>query len=221
MRSFLSALAVALTAVTAANAADMPAKAPYQRPTVVENDWHGFYVGINGGYNLGKFNPVFGTGEDTTKVDLSDNSPFVGGHTGYLFQTGAFVIGVEGGLQYWNWKASDPNIATFQQQIDWVAYANLRAGLTPFNGMLLYVTGGAAWAHSKSSITDVADLGANTLMGWNVGLGTEFKLNNDWLIGAEYRHYDFGKASPAPILVGFTGNLTNDQILGRITRRFN
>ena len=219
MKRLLIALA-AITAVTSvASAADMPVKA-YNAPTVITDDWRGFYVGVNAGYNLGKFNPVFGVEGDSTKVNLDDNSPFVGGHAGFLAQTGMFVVGVEGGFQYWNWKASDPTLATFQQEIDWVAYANLRAGLTPVSGLLIYATGGAAWAHSKASITDVADLGANVLMGWNAGVGVEFKINPNWVAGVEYRHYDFGKATPTPLLVGFSGDLTNDQIMGRVSRKF-
>jgi len=220
-----------------ATAADMPIKAPIQR-FVVDNGWAGMYAGINGGWNLGSFSPFVDTGPTATKINLDDNNPFVGGHIGYLYQGTAsnFVFGPEIGIQYWGFKSKDQvtmvteTVVTFQQKIDFLAYANARAGYALTPSLLAYVTGGAAWAHMKSDVQiDVADvIGTtknNSILGWNVGAGLEFKLGEYLSLGAEYRHYDFGKVNsvdPVPqlLLAGVGDKLTVDQAMGRLSYRF-
>jgi outer membrane immunogenic protein len=229
---------------TLAQAADMPPRSP-ARPTApaqVDATWQGMYVGLQGGWNLGAFSPVFGDGKESKEVNLDDNKPFVGGHIGYLAQSGGLVIGPELGIQYWGLKSQaevlpavppvgdapgSPAIL-LQSKIDWLAYANVRVGVTPFasGSTLLYVTGGAAWAHVSGQVVNVADVGAfreRSAMGWNVGAGLEFKLTDRLTFGGEYRHYDFGKLD-SPIAVGlFEGvsNLTVDQVMGRLSYRLN
>ena len=224
-----------LVAAGPAVAADMPTKAPLQRVVVATDTWQGMYVGLHGGYNLGAFNPAFGTGETASAVNLDDNSPFIGGHIGYLVQNGGLVIGPEFGVQYWGHKGEGNLIVdgedtglTFQQKVDWVAYANVRVGITPFASTLLYVTGGAAWAHVKGQLVNVAQLNTafeQSILGWNAGAGVEFKLTERLTVGAEYRHYDFGSISavnPALLLgLGGIDQLTTDQLMGRLSYRLN
>ena len=108
MRLFLSLLLLA-AASTLAQAADL--RRPAAPATVVEYGWQGLYAGVNGGANLGSFSPVFGTGDEAKTVNLDDNSAFVGGHIGYLVQSGGLVIGPELGLQYWGFKSEGQVIA--------------------------------------------------------------------------------------------------------------
>jgi outer membrane immunogenic protein len=238
MLKFIALLATLVTGP--ALAADMPVKAALTGTPVPT--WQGLYVGLQGGWNLGSFNPLFGTGKDATAVNLDDNSPFVGGHIGYLVQNGAFVLGPEFGVQYWGMKsqaqvvpavpatieaAAIPAIL-LQQKIDWLAYANVRAGLSPAANWLVYLTGGAAWAHVKGDLINVSMLSTafeQSVMGWNVGAGLELKLTEYLTLGAEYRHYDFGKVqslNPA-LLIGLGGvdSLTVDQVMGRLSYRLN
>lgn len=217
-------------------AADMQLKAP-ARPLVVADTWTGLYVGLQGGWNLGSFSPVFGTGVAATEVNLDDNSPFVGGHIGYLVQSGGLVIGPEFGVQYWGFKSQAELVpavgvipaVSLQQKIDWLAYANVRVGITPFSGTLLYVTGGAAWAHARGEFINLAAIDTSfeqSVLGWNAGLGLEFKLGvSGWSLGGEYRHYDFGKvqsANPVFNVMGIAGDkMTVDQAMGRLSYRLN
>jgi outer membrane immunogenic protein len=195
------------------------------------------YLGINGGWNLGSFNPFCRTcGPTATAVDLSDNSPFVGGHIGYLAQAGNFVVGPELGVQWWGFKSQKdvtipviaPTPVTLQQKIDWLAYANVRAGLVIGSSVLAYVTGGAAWAHAQSEVLNLQTIfdTANTqsMLGWDIGAGIEFKITENLIFGGEYRHYDFGKVSAGNPLftTGITTDkLTVDQAMGRLTFRLN
>lgn len=227
-------LGAALLAVlcTGAQAADMQIKAP-PRAAVVADDWRGLYFGIHGGENLGSFNPVFGTGLLATEVNLDDNSPFVGGHIGYLFGS-TIVFGPEIGVQYWGQKKAATLIPALegpdlllQQRVDWVAYANVRLGISPFANLLLYATGGAAWAHVKGELINLATIdttSTQSLLGWNIGAGLEFKLTPTISIGGEYRHYDFGSVQSVNPVVAValgikSGNLTNDQAMARLTFR--
>ena len=34
--------------------------------------------------------------------------------------------------------------------------------------------------------------------GWYVGGGFDWAINTNWILGAEYRHYDFGSANGVP-----------------------
>lgn len=214
-------------------AADMQIKAPAPR-VAVTNGWQGLNVGINGGWNLGAFSPIFGSGTTATEVNLDDNNPFVGGHIGYLVQSGNFVVGPELGVQWWGFKSQAelaPAVGTtpailLQQKIDWLAYANVRAGFEVFAGTLLYATGGVAWAHVKGELINLAALDTSaeqSVTGWNIGLGLEFKITENLTFGGEYRHYDFGKvqaANPALTLTfGGVDNLTVDQAMGRLSYR--
>jgi opacity protein-like surface antigen len=249
---YLIAPAVLAVALFGGNAyaADMPLKAPAPRAAPAYYSWAGFYAGVDGGANLGKFSPFFNTGdvEDPTRteVNLKDNSAFVGGHVGYNAQQGMFVFGPEVGIQYWGFKSEaelvpavvvapatkelaavvDPAVL-LQQKIDWLFYANAKFGIEPFTGALLYVDGGAAFAHVKGSVINVAVLGSafeQSVLGWNVGVGAEVRLNENWSIGAKYTHFDFGNvqaANPVVALIGLEpAALRVDQIRGSLNYRF-
>jgi outer membrane immunogenic protein len=217
-------------------AADMAIKAPLAPRVAAYDGWAGFYLGFDGGFNLGSFSPIFGRGVTATEVNLDDNSAFVGGHIAYLGQSGSFVFGVEGGVQWLGFKSQaelapavgiTPAIL-LQQKIDWLAYANVRAGITPFARTLLYVTGGVAWAHVKGEFINLAALDTSaeqSVTGWNLGLGIEFKITDNLTFGGEYRHYDFGKvqaANPAlTLMLGGVDTLTVDQAMARLSYRIN
>lgn len=230
---FLVAPAVFAAALFAGNAhaADMAVKARPLAP-VVADSWQGFYFGLHAGQNLGAFSPIFGTGATATEVNLDDNSWFVGGHTGYLLQSGPVVFGPEIGVQYWSLKSRSqvaPAVGLtpavlLQEQVDFVAYANMRVGFA-ISSVYVYATGGAAWAHQKGEFINLAAIdtsNAQSLLGWNVGAGAEFKLTPNLSFGAEYRHYDFGKVSAAnPVLNTLVApdKMTNDQVMGRVSYR--
>ena len=226
-------LLAAASSLTPAVAADLPAKAPI---SPVYASWSGLYLGLHGGENLGAFSPIFGTGKTATEVNLDDNSPFVGGHIGYLVQSGNFIVGPEFGIQYWGQKKQVEAVPAsieapamlLQQKIDWLTYANVRAGVSIFSpNVLVYATGGAAWAHVKGELVNLASLNTafeQSVMGFNIGAGLDLKITEYLTLGAEFRHYDFGKVSglnPA-IAVAFGGvsdKLIVDQLMARLSYR--
>jgi outer membrane immunogenic protein len=216
-------------------AADMPVKAPYIAQPVPVVGWQGLYVGIHGGENLGSFNPVFGTGVEATAINLDDNSPFVGGHIYYLAQLGGLIIGPELGLEYWGFKkqaelapaGAETPAVLLQQKVDWVVYANLRAGFSPLPSAYIYVTGGAVWAHAQGEVVNLAQLNTaftQSVMGWNAGVGLDYKLAERIILGIRYTHFDFGTIQPVNPLFSTIispDKMTVDQIRGSLSVRLN
>jgi outer membrane immunogenic protein len=240
MKAFVLAMLAALSVTPYARAADMPIKAPYVSP-VYAGSWSGMYYGLEGGMNLGKFSPFCAStvcGPEGTTVNLDDNNWFIGGHIGFLAQSGNFVIGPELGVQYWGMKgkadlipATEENPSlSLQQRLDWVAYANVKAGLLVTPGLMVYLTGGPAWAHVKGSLNiNVANLDTTneqSIFGLNIGGGLAYKLSEYVILSGEYRHYDFGKVSAAnPVFnlmgIGNSDRLTTDQAMARLSFRIN
>ena len=160
----------------AAQAADMPLKAPpraYPAPEV--SDWTGFYLGIHGGYGWGK-----GTPDDFDIADLTD-APFhnpkpkggvFGGHAGYNWQTGRFVGGLEVDYSFARLKETQSFSETFNScpddeesfcpdtfsrtlrtKVDALASARARAGFLIADNILAYGTAGIGWARSQATAT--------------------------------------------------------------------
>ncbi len=122
MRNFLLGCAAAAALITAlpASAADLPTRrvavAPAPAPVYVAPvfTWTGFYIGANAGgawrhHDNGFFGDRCGRGLDGVTVDNcgsdlfddDDNVRFTGGLTlGVNWQIGAFVLGVEGDINY-------------------------------------------------------------------------------------------------------------------------
>lgn len=210
-------LTALLLTAPAAFAADMPLKAP--SPAVVGqiNSWTGFYVGIQGGENLGSFSLVAGD----TKINLDDNSLLVGGQMGYLHQFGGLVIGPEIGFQYLGLKGENQVIeeTTLQQKLDWIFYAGARAGL-PIGNLMPFIGGGAAWAHAKGAVTDVPQLSLSSApLGYYIEGGLAFRITQQWSVEGVYRHNDFGNVTS---IVGLPPSAMRvDQIMGRLNVKLN
>src|SRR5437763_6169199 len=129
----------------AAGAADMSApraaytKAPMMSPAI---NWTGFYIGAMGDY-----------ASEATSDSLRIKGGFAGGTLGYNWQSGVFVAGIEADGAWADIRntASLPGI-TATAKIDALATVRGRIGAA-FNQLLLYGTGGVAFADTKLSVT--------------------------------------------------------------------
>jgi outer membrane immunogenic protein len=210
----LLASATALGLASAASAADLarPAyKAPPPPPPIFS--WTGFYIGVNVGAGWGTkeyeqqvpLGQILG-GLPTLISDGSHtvNGALAGGQVGFNYQVGPTVWGVEvqadwanlrgksncGLIALWNCDTKVDGLATFAG----------RFGLTS-NQTLVYVKGGAAWAHDKYNINL---LGLNipgivqpseiqdNRWGWMIGTGVEQAIFGGWSAKVEYNYMDFG-----------------------------
>src|SRR5262249_39224872 len=182
--------AAAAAAVPAAQAADMPIKAPrYIEPAA---SWAGWYIGANAGAawlhtdaNISYLNR--GARDNNT---FSKTGFIGGGQIGYNWQHGNFVFGLEGdfsGLSAKN-TGDRQNLTGYQysSRINWLSTVRSRFGLAVGDTMA-YMTAGVAFGDVKVTVN--ADNGDNTSSktktGWTVGGGVEHMLSRNWTIGLE------------------------------------
>src|ERR1700679_538686 len=104
-RILLSTASLGVLALASpALAADLPyAKAPQATASVY--DWTGAYVGVFGGGGFGNHNINNSTGQAQPFADFSANyssqGGLAGGEAGYNWQSGNYLVGVEGDL-FWS-----------------------------------------------------------------------------------------------------------------------
>jgi len=204
--------------VGSARAADMPMKAAAAAPVF---NWTGCYVGINGGgaaagSNLtnvvdpGGANPHLVDPADRATVNATGTGSandlgFIGGgQAGCNYQTGAFVVGVEGEWDYFGSKSTftNPNgvltttdTLTITQTLKTSSLATIRPRLgIVTDRTFLYATGGVAFARVNYAETyadtlNTATGGAarsTTLTGWTVGAGWEWAWTDHLTVKTEY-----------------------------------
>lgn len=167
-------------------------------------NWTGFYVGFNLGGVSGKVE---------TSYTLGGKAPFVGLHgmggvqSGYNFQTGHYVFGVESDVQITgqsnNWQFSTTSggvTATIntKQKVPGLFTLRGRAGYA-VDKWLFYGTAGLAYGEVESVVTMTSPNLATTTAnfeksrgGWVAGAGVEAPLFSGWTAKFEYLYIDFG-----------------------------
>ena len=193
-RILLAAIVWAATAA-AAGAADIAQPPPealgayVPLPPSVYN-WGGLYVGINGGWGWG--NDKWSVPATVTFPALSgtvnDNGAIIGGTLGVNYQTGAFVFGLEGDLDYSgiNSGTTSTVCAAFgncQTGNNWLSTVRVRAGYAA-NNVLFYGTTGGAFANMQTTFSGITT--AHTEVGWTLGAGVEWAFYNNWTAKFEY-----------------------------------
>jgi len=197
----LTTAAIAALAAGSANAADMRVKAaPLPPPPPPCAQFGGLYVGAHAGWVYAR--------RETTDVDflwngattVSTGSGFAGGiQGGYNWQFRCTVWGFEADA---SWASDrDRDFSVHFPNFDFLLHRELksfgtlrtRTGLIVDN-VMLYVTGGLAWARVNSSVSfdrlnDAfpAFTASNdaTRWGWTVGFGSEWAWGGGWSIKSE------------------------------------
>jgi len=190
MKRILLAGVGVLAMASLANAADLPrqmySKAPPPMVAPYYN-WTGFYVGINGGGAWGT-----STWDSTGGFDLSGG--MIGGTIGYNWQTGPWVLGAEGDLDWASVKGSTAAIgcttANCSTENTWLGTVRGRVGYA-FDRFMPYITGGVAFGGVNANQAPFTG-GSSTQVGWAVGAGLEFAVINNITAKVEYLHYDLG-----------------------------
>jgi outer membrane immunogenic protein len=218
----LAIIAVGALCGAPAFAADMPLKAPPPAPMPVF-DWSGFYIGGELGWQ-------------GSRIGLSSPSPFAtltygpthdsfagGGFIGAQRQFGQFVLGIEGDYLAATGSGSlgaTPSLSIFAPGGTGTAQARLRdlwsigarAGMAM--GMWMpYVTGGYANGAFEFDAQDVpptipgSEQAKSNNGGGYAGVGVDYAVTRNWIVGAEYRHYFFDSktATGTATFPGFGG----------------
>jgi outer membrane immunogenic protein len=236
-----SAIAVGFTGLGGAMAADMALKA---RPVASAGyNWSGCYLGINGGYGWGDnnahlqpssdprsqafWNPAFNAGAAPSNFGYTTEGGLVGGQVGCNYQTGKFVFGIEGDID-WADISGSRSVSTLVpgfvqgnfssgQTLHWLGTVRGRVGVTPVDRLLLYVTGGVAFGDVGYNLNfafpgsnDFHSIStSNTETGWTIGAGAEWAVGNNWSVKAEYLYVDLGNRSLVSIPTGRAANVAS------------
>ena len=229
MKKLLIVSIAALAGSAVANAADMPAraysKAPMVAPAPVYN-WTGFYAGVNVGgawsgddvvwnanpaaFGIG-FTPVLNS-SGTGKINATGVT--AGGQAGFNYQVSPmWLVGVEADINYTDLSkgrtvfvpppGTPGTFVTSTFESKWLATVRGRVGILATPQLLLYGTGGVAFANVKT--TDFAffafDGSSNAAAsdtirtGWTAGGGAEWAFAANWSAKIEYLYVDLGSVN--------------------------
>jgi outer membrane immunogenic protein len=209
---------------------------PYRAPLPAYS-WTGCYVGIAGGWDLGRTqhfqnDPTAAgvIGQPQTNGIGMDGGSF-GGTVGCNYQIlGGWVLGIEDDLSWTGTSGSSNLISPFkktdtaQTSESWFDTLRGRLGYA-WNRYFLYATGGAAFARAGVMLCDPAAgclSESQTVTGFAVGVGLEYAFWTSWSAKVEYLHVDFGKQS-FPAMGPFSGRnvaLSDEIIRGGINYKF-
>ena len=190
------AAAALLVGTSTSFAADLARRPPIVPAAPAISVWNGFYVGANGGY--GWTENRFDSVAFTSKL----NGGFAGGQLGYNWQLPSnWVVGVEADAQWADMSRSNVVTlggATFSldQQLQNFGTFRARAGYA-FNNVLLYGTGGWAWANEVGTANAtvpgfIASARiSNFLSGYAAGAGIEWAFLPNASAKFEYLHLGF------------------------------
>jgi len=216
---------IALAVVSGpAFAADLPVRqAPLAYappPVVIYYNWTGCYLGLNGGYGWRQnhtIDAVISNGNTFTDAGtLGVSGGFGGGQVGCNYQAGAAVFGIETDFQgagasksFGPTTLTVPGVLTVSgsDKLKWFGTLRGRVGYAA-DRVLLYVTGGLAYANNSFEFTGVHAGGnsftfdnSTTKTGYVLGAGIEWAVAGSWTVKAEYQYLNFGSVGPFTVPV--------------------
>jgi len=202
IKAGVAALAL-LTIPFAAQAADVPIKAPFykgQHSVISYYNWTGFYAGINAGYGFGS------STWSNPPASIKPKGFLAGGTAGYNWQSGAIVYGIEGDFDWSNVKgsASCAVVLTCETASSRLATFRGRVGYA-FDRWLPYITAGGAYGNVKAT-TSAAGVtlasASKSELGWTFGAGLEYAFMGNWTAKLEYLYVNLGSfdAGIAPVV---------------------
>ena len=209
-------------------------------PACCEASFAGAYIGAAVGYARQRVEVTNETvGAPAKGLIFSDNDGSVtfGMYVGYNWRRccSPFVFGIETDFNYLDTSPTGLDIepgpvatetASLESNMNWFGTLRGRAGYVVHDRLLLYATGGLAYAkvyHTLSIENVGASQGLNlgnvsassdkTKVGWTVGGGAELLHDSNWLLRAEALYVDLGDNPEYwqfTLPGGFTGN-ANDR----------
>jgi outer membrane immunogenic protein len=231
-QSIATAAILALAGVAPeAQGADLSMKdTPVYEPAAFS--WSGFYVGTQLGYGWGHSHDNYGSGPtsgspsttpsttgDTIKLD-----GLMGGvHAGVNWQRGSHVFGIEGDLIYSGIDGKTAiALGTLSFDTGWQGSVRLRAGYA-VDRTLFYLTGGLAVAEGKLTSSGTLPFhytDKNTHVGWTLGGGLEYAVDQNWLGRIEARYTDFGSQNYVLGPDTVKNNWDQTQVMVGLSRKF-
>ncbi len=187
------------------------AKAPALKApvaVVAPYNWTGFFVGASGGVINGRTDWYF------PAINGSTNPRFGGGlggiQAGYDYQTGKWVVGVEGNINATNAHGARPcpipadSVTVCEDAVKWIGTATARLGYAFWDRSIVYGRAGVAFDQSNIQLScntgpfntlglpNCAQTDRVNRVGWTVGFGSEFALTKNWTVRSETSYFDMG-----------------------------
>jgi len=180
-------------------------KAPAMVATAV--NWTGMYIGANFGVDAGWSDWTFLNGNTTNPRYAG---ALAGGQIGYNWQTGKWVLGLEGMMDWTNAHGTRPCPNGFlfscEMSQSWLSTVTARVGYAFWDRAFVYLKGGLAVARETASykcnteaqpttinLTGCPGNGdSKTRVGWTIGYGSEFALTQNWSVKGETSYFDLG-----------------------------
>ena len=190
LRMFLAILLTGSTTSTAlAGDDDMMSNAP---------QWSGLFLGVQAGRGVGSsYQDLVSPKSNDILIDV--DGAFVGGSAEYLWQNGDFVFGPQAEIA---WSSIDGNFSLsvsnhFSSDVDWFGSVGGKTGWA-FDNVLVFGTAGFAFADisagQSNSILSKSYAESQLNTGYSLGAGLDVMLQDGWVLGAEYRYYDYAPA---------------------------
>jgi len=198
MKKFLLAgIAAAAIFGAPALAADMPVKAPPAAVAPMFN-WTGFYVGVEGGGGWGHTRHTnVNNGANSGTAGISGG--LAGGTYGYNWQSGAWVLGLEGDVSWSGIKKTFASSTPFcapgiecVTDMRWFGTDRVRLGYAQ-GPLLFYGTVGVAYGNVRGTLLNAGfDVGNKLHSGLTAGGGVEWAFAPNWSLKVEYLWADLG-----------------------------
>jgi outer membrane immunogenic protein len=204
-KALLTAVSLVVLGMAPAIAADLPARTYTKAPVAVAaiNNWTGFYLGAMGGY-----------AQENASGGGGMNGGLAGGTLGYNWQTGAVVFGLEADAAWADVKATAviPGLVAVTAKVQDLGTVRGRIGYA-FDQVLIYGTGGYAWADTKinATVLGVSGSESHVLNGWTAGAGVEVMFAPKWSLKAEYLYRSFSGTNFFNVATGNV-NLNSAQV---------
>ena len=127
-------------------------------------------------------------------------------YAGYNIQCGSLVAGLETDINYANLSADSswPDPIFLHSKVDWFGTVRARLGVTVHNSVLVYATGGLAYADVSHRLSDpspplaappFSQTNSSVKTGWTAGGGVELLHSDRWILRGEVLYVDLGDES--------------------------
>ena len=149
-------------------------------------NWSGAYTGVHGAYAAGEQ-----AMEYTFTVPFETKGGLGGVQGGFNWQFASnIVVGIESDLSFGKIDGTfDAGCCTVK--IEKFGTVRLRAGYA-FDNVLIYGTGGVAWAKTDNQYFFSFIASDRPFLGWTAGVGIEYALSPLWSVKGEYLRVNFG-----------------------------
>lgn len=193
-RLLAAAAAVVALSISAASAADLPAKTYTKAPPLLPAwTWTGFYAGVSAGYHDGSFTQEGCTGSCPNGATMKRGFISVQGGADYQFQNNV-VLGAFVSLPVTQLKSdvvANPGNFVFQVRPRIAGVAAGRLGYA-YGNFLPYAFVGAGFADVRATSPFGAAPTA-THVGVAFGAGVEYRLAQNWSVDFQYTRLDLPK----------------------------